>query len=50
MMGRRYTHDDAYYFEDGSCILLVEDVLFNVSSSPLVSLTANSFYRSTGRD
>lgn len=23
-------HDDNYYFDDGSCVLLVNDVLFNV--------------------
>lgn len=26
-----YKRDASYYFEDGSCILLVEDTLFNVS-------------------
>ena len=26
----RYKHDPTYYMEDGSCILLVEDTLFNV--------------------
>ncbi|KAJ6508362.1 hypothetical protein C8R45DRAFT_967169 [Mycena sanguinolenta] len=26
----RYIHDDTYYLEDGSCIILVENTLFNV--------------------
>jgi len=29
----RYKRDPTYYMEDGSCILLVEDMLFNVCSS-----------------
>ena len=29
-MNQRFVHDDIYYFEDGSCVLLVEDTLFNV--------------------
>ena len=29
-MTQRFVHDDTYYFEDGSCVLLVEDTLFNV--------------------
>jgi hypothetical protein len=28
----RYKRDPTYYMEDGSCILLVEDTLFNVRS------------------
>lgn len=31
-MRRRYRRDPTYYLEDGSCILLVEDTLFNVSA------------------
>ena len=27
-------HDDSYYFDDGSCVLLVNNVLFNVGQSP----------------
>lgn len=29
-MSQQFVHDDIYYFEDGSCVLLVEDTLFNV--------------------
>jgi len=29
-MNQKSVHDDIYYFEDGSCVLLVEDTLFNV--------------------
>lgn len=29
-MTQRLVHDDSYYFEDGSCVLLVGDILFNV--------------------
>lgn len=32
---RRWTRDNDYYFEDGSAVLLVEDVLFNVHRSRL---------------
>jgi hypothetical protein len=33
----RYKHDPTYYMEDGSCILLVEDTLFNVCHNCVVS-------------
>src|ERR1700761_3432782 len=29
----RCVRDDAYYFEDGSCIILVQNTLFNVGSA-----------------
>jgi hypothetical protein len=29
-MAQSYPRDDTYYYEDGSCVLLVEDTLFNV--------------------
>ena len=28
---KSFKRDESYYFEDGSCVLLVEDTLFNVS-------------------
>jgi hypothetical protein len=31
--GSELHHDDEFYFEDGSCILRVEDTLFNVRIS-----------------
>ncbi|KXN86490.1 hypothetical protein AN958_10004 [Leucoagaricus sp. SymC.cos] len=41
-MTQQYTRDDTYYFEDGSCVLLVEDTLFNVHRSVL-SRDSSSF-------
>ncbi|EKM79200.1 hypothetical protein AGABI1DRAFT_113797 [Agaricus bisporus var. burnettii JB137-S8] len=41
-MHRTCTRDDYYYFDDGSCILEVEDVLFNVHKSRL-SMDSSSF-------
>ena len=32
----RYKRDPTYYMEDGSCILLVEDTLFNVRSRKIL--------------
>ncbi|KAK0202060.1 hypothetical protein DFS33DRAFT_1351755 [Desarmillaria ectypa] len=39
---RNIRRDEAFYFEDGSCILLVEDVLFNVHRT-MLSKDGSSF-------
>ncbi|KAF7348288.1 BTB domain-containing protein [Mycena sanguinolenta] len=39
----RYIHDDTYYLEDGSCIILVENTLFNVHRT-ILSKDNSSFY------
>ncbi|KAF9445384.1 hypothetical protein P691DRAFT_795586 [Macrolepiota fuliginosa MF-IS2] len=41
-MTQTYERDDTYYFDDGSCVLLVENVLFNVHRSVL-SRDSSSF-------
>ncbi len=41
-------HDDNYYFDDGSCVLLVNNVLFNVDQSPVSKGSiSDCFYRCT---
>lgn len=45
-MHQTYLRDDTYYFEDGSCILLVENVLFNVRFLSLCDFKTNSSSRS----
>ncbi|CAA7262792.1 unnamed protein product [Cyclocybe aegerita] len=40
--GLRLKRDDRYYFEDGSCVFLVEDTLFNVHRS-ILSKDSSSF-------
>jgi len=44
-MTRTYKRDDTYYFDDGSCVLLVEDVLFNVKPTRLsrISKIVNTY-------
>ncbi|KAK7048650.1 BTB domain-containing protein [Favolaschia claudopus] len=39
----RYVHDDTYYFEDGSCIIAVENTLFNVHRT-ILSKDSSSFH------
>ncbi|KAF8962974.1 hypothetical protein BDZ97DRAFT_1662232 [Flammula alnicola] len=39
---KSFTRDEEYYFEDGSCVLLVDDVLFNVHRS-ILSKDSSSF-------
>ena len=49
------TRDKEYYFEDGSCIFLVENVLFNVCIEPIPVLhirrliEGGGLYRFTAR-
>lgn len=39
----KWARDKDYYFDDGSCIFLVENVLFNVRlSHPIVSISARA--------
>ncbi|PPQ95264.1 hypothetical protein CVT26_014838 [Gymnopilus dilepis] len=37
-----YKHDETYYFEDGSCVLLIQDTLFNVHRT-ILSKDSSSF-------
>lgn len=36
--------DDTYYFSDGSCIMMVEDTLFNVRCTPYTPCNETNFF------
>ena len=43
-----YKRDEQYYLDDGSCVLLIEDILFNVSALTSAAPSALKPIASTG--